>query len=50
MWWAEEPGEFSAGGKVDSPTLEFCKMQYVGFALIVAVLIRNLIKRGCPAN
>lgn len=39
MWWAEKPGEFSAGGKIESPTLEVCKMQCVGFALIVAVLM-----------
>lgn len=39
MWWAEKPGEFSAGGKIESPTLELCKTQHVGFAFIVAVLM-----------
>lgn len=32
-------GEFSAGGKIDSPTLELCKTQRVVFALIVVMLM-----------
>lgn len=50
MWWAEKPGEFSAGGKIDSPTLDLRKMQCVGFALIMAMLMRDLIKRVCPTT
>lgn len=40
MWWAGKPGEFSAGGKTDSPTLESVK-QRGGFALLVTMLVET---------
>lgn len=41
MWWAGKPGEFSAGGKTDSPTLEGVKTQRGGFVLPVAMLVET---------